>query len=170
MRMFMLALLMLVMAPATARDATDVEDAWNKLQLLSQGEPADAVAHAKSHGMDLADIVSLQRYVKESQERLTGLSHDFWSDLAKNCAEYRADQEKLLKRWELYVRDKAAMKQSIIDELPEIIGQEAAAGFVGFVTHSKRSLTAGFDATDMRSNDFMRERMITRACEEGEQP
>jgi allantoicase len=173
--MKMLTLMLILALPALAaaddkkqqggRLSTQAEDTWFKLQVLAQEGPS-----ARARGLDIADPTALQQYVEESRERLNSLSRAFWDDLCTNRPAYESDHQRLINRWELYAQDKQAMKQSIIDGLSGVIGEANADAFFSFVASGKLSITAGFDATDMRSDKARRQTMLSRGCERGEQP
>ena len=61
-------------AQEVERDANPTENAWFKLQILTNDQPDFVAEHLKSHGVTVENLEALRTYVAKSEQELTALS------------------------------------------------------------------------------------------------
>ena len=167
MKNLMLVFLMLAPLPALveAREATDIEHQWHKLQMLLAEDDAALQDHMAFHDVHFQDIPRLKSYVVASNEAIK-------EALAPKVAAMCADRESLTKDPELLIpvlRDIFDTEKAAIDEavrgLAEAVGEADALAFQHLAAHSKRTKVIEPDFIDLvRSPNFDAAALLDSNC------
>jgi len=171
----MLVLLALLIAPLAwsqeaDREATPTEDAWLKLQLITEGDQSQIAEHMSSHGVGMQDIVKLKAYAESASRAITEAMQP---KLIAICTdrEQLADPIALADRMDKIAADEAALEAAAIAKLPSVVGEADVRAFNAFVASERKSRTVKGGGGDfVRAGTLAPETVFDRACKLKESP
>lgn len=150
-----------------SRDATPTEDAWFKLQILSEGTTEEAADIMIAYGVTVQNMAVLQGYAKSSREALDEFMQAQIKSICENRSTLETDPEALAQVFDKLRDDEAAFVQGIIDKLPTVIGEADATSFQTFVAKKGRATVGGFNSGEaLRSGKVSAKAYVGRACQQ----